>query len=171
MPALIIEMSYAKSWNYQKKGLGTRLCKAPEGPFPQMSPDPFFSDSELILRAYQKWDADCPTHLLGDLVFAIWDASERRLFCARDILGVRPFYYHVDSKRFIFASDMCGVLAADGVSSDLDLSYVSAHFRSSGNYPHDTHTWYAAIKKLTRGHSMVVDRHRDLERDPRAQEG
>jgi len=115
------------------------------------------SDSQLILRTYQEWGPDCPKHLLGDFAFTIWDHRKRRLFCARDILGVRPFYFHFDSHQFIFASDLCGVLAAPGISHELDLAYVSAHFRHAGNYPHDTHTWYSRIKKLARGHSMIVD--------------
>ena len=52
---------------------------------------------------------------------------------------------------------MCGVLDANGVSNELDLSYLSAHFRQHGNYPHDTHTWYAGIKKLSHGYLMIVD--------------
>jgi asparagine synthase (glutamine-hydrolysing) len=55
-------------------------------------------DSALILRAYQKWGADCPTHLLGDWAFALWDARHRRLFIARDHYGNTGLYYHQNSR-------------------------------------------------------------------------
>lgn len=49
------------------------------------------NDAELILHAYHAWGEDCVKHLIGDFAFAIWDGRERRLFCARDQLGVKPF--------------------------------------------------------------------------------
>ncbi len=55
-------------------------------------------DAELILHAYDAWGDACVEHLIGDFSFAIWDARERRLFCARDQFGVKPFFYaHVGS--------------------------------------------------------------------------
>src|SRR5579872_4894358 len=50
-------------------------------------------DVELLLRAYLAWGENCVDHFLGDLAFAIWDAPRKILFCARDHLGVKPFYY------------------------------------------------------------------------------
>src|ERR1044071_564717 len=47
------------------------------------------NDAELILYAYQAWGEDCIQHFIGDFVFAIWDSSRQRLFCARDHLGVK----------------------------------------------------------------------------------
>ncbi len=54
------------------------------------------SDSELILEAYGRWGESCPERLLGDFSFAIWDGRRGMLFCARDHMGVKPFYYHHD---------------------------------------------------------------------------
>ena len=51
------------------------------------------SDAELVGAAFRAWGEECPGHLLGDFAFAVWDARERRLFCARDHFGVKPFYY------------------------------------------------------------------------------
>jgi asparagine synthase (glutamine-hydrolysing) len=114
-------------------------------------------DSQLLLRAYQKWGIDCATHLLGDFAFAIWDAPRRRMFCARDPLGVRPFYYHLAPHRFVFASDMSAVRAAMQSPDELDLEYLSAFFRNGWKYPHGERTFYAGIRKLKRAHSMIVD--------------
>lgn len=50
------------------------------------------TDPELILHAYHAWNEQCLEHLLGDFSFAIWDGRARRLFCARDHFGIKPFY-------------------------------------------------------------------------------
>ena len=47
------------------------------------------NDAELILYAYEAWGEDCVEHVLGDFAFAIWNAAQRRLFCARDHFGVK----------------------------------------------------------------------------------
>jgi asparagine synthase (glutamine-hydrolysing) len=53
-------------------------------------------DSEFILAAYRKWGEECADRLLGDFAFVIWDEKKEHLFCARDFIGVRPFYYYID---------------------------------------------------------------------------
>ena len=68
--------------------------------------NPEISDSNFILSAYQKWGEDCVDHLIGDFVFVIFDGREQKMFCARDHMGVRPFYYHLSGDQFIFASSL-----------------------------------------------------------------
>ena len=68
-------------------------------------------DAELILRAYRVFGDAVVDHLLGDFSFAIWETPRRRLFCARDAMGVKPFCYRVDRHSIAWASDI-GVLAA-----------------------------------------------------------
>ena len=114
------------------------------------------SDRALILRAWMRWGRECPNHLLGDYAFAVWDARTRRLFCARDHIGCRPFYYALTSECFIFASTVEAVLAAPGVSDALDermvvtsLSKIEAH--------DNARTFFRAVRKLPPGHSLTVD--------------
>lgn len=70
------------------------------------------TDAEILLAAYERWGEDCPRHLVGDFAFALWDAPRRRLFLARDPLGVRPLYYSLDHRRLIAASTLEAVLGA-----------------------------------------------------------
>ena len=58
----------------------------------------------FILSAYLAWGSRCVNRLLGDFAFAIWNPKQRLLFCARDQMGVRPFYYHHTSGRFFAAA-------------------------------------------------------------------
>jgi len=72
-------------------------------------------DSILILGAFQKWGKECPAYLLGEFTFAIWDRRAKTLFCARDHLGVRPFFYHHSPGHFVFATEIKGVRALEVV--------------------------------------------------------
>ncbi len=63
-------------------------------------------DNELLIYAFRKWKYKCVEHLIGDFAFVIWDTSEKELFCARDQIGIRPFYYCRFKKGFAFASEL-----------------------------------------------------------------
>ena len=89
-------------------------------------------DSRLILSAWQKWGRDCPRYLIGDFAFAIWDARQRTLFCARDHIGARPSLLRLTPERLVFASDIRGVLAVPEVSDRLDEDYVAAIVAGEG---------------------------------------
>jgi len=112
-------------------------------------------DSRLILLAWRKWELDCPRHLIGDYVFAIWDEKRRMLFCARDHIGARPFYYNLTAERFSFASDIKGVLAVPGVSDGLDEDFVIASLADKRFYRKDR-TYFAEIRRLAPGHTLTV---------------
>ena len=112
------------------------------------------ADPELILAAYRRWGRECPGRLLGDYAFAVWDGGKRQLFCARDHIGVQPFYYAQTPGGFAFASAVEGVLAAPGVSGELDEIMVRSHL--TGHAITTARTFFQAVRKLPPGHSMVV---------------
>lgn len=113
------------------------------------------SDSSLILLAYERWGADCVNRLLGDFAFAIWDARERLLFCARDPLGCRPLYYHPGVRSFLFASDIRGVLAAMQ-SPRLNEPLLAAHLQMRVYYARKTQTFYGNVLKVPAGHTLLL---------------
>ena len=82
----------------------------------------FFSDgdSEVIVKAYHAWGEKCVERLHGMFAFAIWDATRRRLFLARDRLGIKPLYYTHDAGRLRFASSSQALLAVGGVATAID---------------------------------------------------
>jgi asparagine synthase (glutamine-hydrolysing) len=115
------------------------------------------SDSGLILAAYKKWAEDCPTKLLGDFSFAIWDQRERRLFCARDHFGVRPFYYyHGQSRLFVYGSEIKALLCSPDVPKRLNERRMGEFL--SDNWLEETEaTFYSEILRLPAAHFMVVE--------------
>ena len=117
---------------------------------------PATSDGDLILMAYRRWGEDCPNHLLGDYAFVVWNRRQRTLFCARDHIGARPFYYALTPKGFVFGSVVEAVVSAPGVSDELDESMVAAHLTQI--YARTTtRTFFKMIRKLPPGHSLSVE--------------
>jgi asparagine synthase (glutamine-hydrolysing) len=113
------------------------------------------SDVELILAAYRKWGRDCPQYLIGDYAFAIWDPESGLLFCARDHIGTRPFFYSATAQEFAFASDIRIILDAsdDGFELAKDLLIASL---DDWKLSYPGLTYYNGVKSLPPGHSLVA---------------
>ena len=69
------------------------------------------SDTEVIVNAYAHWGEECVARLHGMFAFAVWDAQQRRLFLARDRMGIKPLYYARTEGGFYFASNPQALLA------------------------------------------------------------
>jgi asparagine synthase (glutamine-hydrolysing) len=88
----------------------------------------YVSDSYFILKSYEKWGEKCPEELLGDFAFAIWDKNKETLFCARDHMGVKPFYYYLSNDIFLFGSEIKSILSFDNhFNLQLDEMKVAYH--------------------------------------------
>lgn len=111
-------------------------------------------DTETILHAYEEHGADCVKSFRGMFAFAIWDKSRRRLFCARDRLGIKPFYYYWNGRLFAFASEIKALLEHPQISAALNErllpEYLAFGFGSSEE------TLFAGIRKLMPGHSLTL---------------
>lgn len=108
-------------------------------------------DSRLILEAYKRWGNACVDHLLGDFAFAIWDQRERYLFCARDCLGARPFYYFSNQNYLAFASEEEAFLGMAGVSGRPHDKFVAASLIGSDLGDLGRESWLKDIFKLPAG--------------------
>lgn len=111
------------------------------------------SDTEVLLVAYQHWGTDCLKKFNGMFSFAIWDENKQRLFCARDHIGIKPFYYSINSNAFTFASESRAMKFLD--NSELSPDALKAYLFSM-YLPGDI-SMYQGIKKLSPGHFIIVD--------------
>lgn len=119
------------------------------------------TDAEIILAGFEKWGVDCPAKLIGDFVFAIWDAKEQQLFCARDPLGVKHFYYfYQPGKLFALASEIKALLVHGFIPSELNEEYLGDYLLL--NQEDKESTFYQNIKRLPATHSLLVG-YRDLQ--------
>ena len=115
------------------------------------------SDAQLILRAYIKWGEQCPQHLLGDFAFVIWDARKQQLFCARDIFGIKPFFYYGSFTSFIFASDLKALLAISEVPRQFNKTLLAAYLQQEDiMFAKKSLTFYDKIYKLPPAHCLTL---------------
>ncbi|MEQ8857277.1 MAG: asparagine synthase (glutamine-hydrolyzing) [Pseudomonadales bacterium] len=111
------------------------------------------SDTEVILNAYEAWGEACLNKFNGMWAFALWDGERHQLFCARDRLGEKPFYYAVHSGCFYFGSEIKALFAAgvprvfneEVLDTLLCLTYLPAPY-----------TAFTGIQKLAPGQSLTL---------------
>lgn len=105
------------------------------------------SDAILILQAYHAWGTDCARHLIGDFAFALWDGRNKRLFCARDHFGVKPFFYASVNGCFVFSNTLNGVRVHPKISSRLDELAIADFLLFERNQDPGS-TVYADVRRL-----------------------
>ncbi|HXA00139.1 MAG TPA: asparagine synthase (glutamine-hydrolyzing) [Candidatus Dormibacteraeota bacterium] len=114
------------------------------------------TDTEVILRAYQQWGEECLQHFNGMWAFAIWDRVRQRLFCARDRLGVKPFYYTMYDGCFFFASEIKQILQATGMPRIANSTAV-VHFLEWALLDYSDETFFDGIRQLPGGSYLTLD--------------
>jgi asparagine synthase (glutamine-hydrolysing) len=114
------------------------------------------SDTEVILAAYRQWGADCLSRFDGMFAFAVWDASARRLFLARDRFGEKPLHYvHAPGKFFAFASEIKALHAAGLAEPRLHReTYLRYKFYDQTDVGEQT--FYEGVLRLPQAHSLSV---------------
>jgi asparagine synthase (glutamine-hydrolysing) len=113
-------------------------------------------DSILILKAYEKYAEHCPKHLIGDFAFAIWDNYKQQLFCARDHMGVKPFFYYADARFFAFASEKKGIIAIEDANLTINKQFLFNQLVFPPEQATNT-TLYENIKRLPPAHTLVLN--------------
>lgn len=114
------------------------------------------SDAELALQCYAAWGEECPTRLLGDFAFAVWDGRQGRLFCARDHMGARPFFYTLTDRFFAFASEDEALLELPGVSRAPSEEHIAYFLVPTFHGSDHTQSWLKEIRALSAAQSTVV---------------
>jgi asparagine synthase (glutamine-hydrolysing) len=115
------------------------------------------TDTEVIVHAYREWGERCVERFNGMWAFALWDESERRLFCARDRFGVKPFYYRHDGGRLVFASEL-KAFRADPETTLRANERIVRDFVRNDWFDHTDETFFAGFVKLPPAHTLTFDR-------------
>lgn len=129
----------------------------------EQPPGQAITDAELILRAYESWGRDCLDHLQGDFAFAIWDARDQVLFCARDRLGLKPFYYARVGDILVFSNTLDCVRRHPAVSGRLHEPAVGDFLLAGYNPELDT-TIFTDIRRLPPAHSLTAGKTLSVQR-------
>jgi asparagine synthase (glutamine-hydrolysing) len=115
------------------------------------------SDIQLVLSAYRKWGDDCPRFINGEFAFAIWDTRLRRLFCCRDHLGSRRFYYWSEGQAFRFGSTPLTIFRTSKLARRLNRRKLAAMAITRGLHYHHEETFYSGIMALPPGTTLAFD--------------
>ena len=113
------------------------------------------TDTEVIIHLYEEHGADCLKHLRGMFAFAIWDAKKRRLFVARDRVGIKPLYYCQTQDALYFASELKAIIADPAISREVFAPAIR-QFLSFFHVPGEN-TLFRSVKKLLPGHYLVAE--------------
>ncbi|MBC2593596.1 N-acetylglutaminylglutamine amidotransferase [Ruficoccus amylovorans] len=118
----------------------------------------FFShgDTEVIIKAFHAWGADCVKRLNGMFAFAILERDSGRITLARDRLGIKPLYYTKDASCLRFASTLPALLAAGGVDTSLDPVALN-HYMTFHSVVPPERTILNGVKKLPPATVAIVD--------------
>ena len=111
------------------------------------------SDTEVVLRAYEAYGAECVAKLRGMFAFALWDERERSCLLTRDPFGIKPLYLAESAGRLVFASEVRALLASGLVPRELDPRGLHGYFRT-GSVP-EPHTLLRNVRCLEAGHLAV----------------
>jgi asparagine synthase (glutamine-hydrolysing) len=112
-------------------------------------------DTETIVHAYEQMGAECLNRFRGMYAFAIWDKGKQRLFCARDRLGKKPFYYFWDGSLFAFASEIKALLSYPSISANAETEVLPEYL--AFGYVSEERTLFRGIRKLMPGHYLTLD--------------
>ena len=114
------------------------------------------TDTEVIVHAYEEYGDGCVTHFNGMFAIALWDARQRRLFLARDRLGIKPLYYWSGAGKLVFGSELKALIVHPDVPRQVDLAALDLFLTLE--YIPAPRTIYEGVLKLLPGHLMVVEK-------------
>jgi asparagine synthase (glutamine-hydrolysing) len=112
------------------------------------------TDTEVILLAYREWGPDSVRRLRGMFAYAIWDEGARKLFLARDRLGIKPLYYAWDGRTLRFGSEIKAILEDPAMRATLDPLALDEYLTYL--YVPAPRSIFREIRKLRPGHSLTV---------------
>jgi asparagine synthase (glutamine-hydrolysing) len=113
------------------------------------------TDTEVILASYLRWGKDCVQKFNGMFAFAIWDKVDKKLFIARDRMGIKPLYYNFNNHTLLFSSEIRAILKSDLIPKELNRAAVAEYIQYST--VHAPNTIVKDIKMLMPGCFLEFD--------------
>ena len=110
------------------------------------------SDTEVILHGYEEWNEKVLDRLRGMFAFLIWDKEEKSVFAARDMFGIKPFYYTLCEGNLVYGSEIKSILEYPKVKKEVNLRALEEYM--SFQYSVLDETFFKGIFKLMPGHFL-----------------
>ena len=112
-----------------------------------------FSDAQLVLAAYARWDVEAVTHFLGDFAFALWDSGMQRVHLVRDALGMRGLSFTEGPDFVAFATEPRQLLRVNGVDRRPNLGFFAEWV--AGRMSHPSQTIFTNIERVQPAHIIT----------------
>ena len=112
------------------------------------------TDTEVLIKGYQRWGTAVLEKLVGMFAFALWDSREEHLFLARDRIGEKPLYYASNHQYFAFSSEIQALAALPWVDCSLDQEALALYLQFQ--YVPSPFSIYRGIRKLPPAHAMIA---------------
>lgn len=113
------------------------------------------TDTEVLLHLYEEEGVSCLEKLNGQFAFAVWDSAKRRLFMARDRVGIVPLHYHVGNGRLLFASEIKGIFADGSIPRAVDPQALDQIFTFWTTLPGKT--FFKDVREIPGGHYLIAE--------------
>ena len=113
------------------------------------------TDTEVILKAYLQWGIDCLHRFVGMFALALWDSRVRRLFLARDRLGIKPLYYYFDGGTLLYGSELKALMAFKDYERTIDADAIPLFLHYE--YVPAPRTIFQKTYKLLPGQYLIYD--------------
>jgi asparagine synthase (glutamine-hydrolysing) len=114
------------------------------------------TDTEVLLYGYRQWGIEgVLSRIVGMFAFGLFDDRNAKLFLIRDRFGIKPLYYHLSSKRLIFASELKAIMSSNLVPRELDRAAFLDYFVY--RYVPSPNTIWEHVRKLPPAHLLELD--------------
>ncbi len=112
------------------------------------------TDTEVIIHLWEEEGVDCLERFRGMFAFAIWDTNRKILFLARDRLGQKPLFYHIDKDKIVFGSEIKAILKAPDIKREPDMEAIH-HYLNYQSVP-SPFCAFKGMKKLPPAHFLLL---------------
>jgi len=116
------------------------------------------TDTEILVHLYEDMGPELLRKLNGQFAFALWEQRQHTLMLARDRVGIRPLFYHVNNGKLLFGSEIKTIFADPEVNRELDFQTISDIFTCWS--PLGSATAFKGVKQLLPGHYAVFEKGR-----------
>ncbi|MFH1722906.1 MAG: asparagine synthetase B, partial [Candidatus Altiarchaeota archaeon] len=114
------------------------------------------TDTEVIIHAYEQYGTDCLKMFNGMFAFVLYDKKKGILFGARDRYGIKPFYYYLDSNKFVFASEIKAILKDTKIERSQNDQMIFDYLVYN-RYDHSEETFFKNIRRLPPSHFFKIE--------------
>ena len=113
------------------------------------------ADTEAIIHAYEEFGEESPKQLNGMFAYSIFDSLKKKLFLARDRIGIKPLYYYWDGQTFAYGSEIKTILEVPGIDRTVDVEALNRFL--TFEYIPSPESIFKKIRKLPPGHWLVFE--------------